>query len=154
MSAPKEEALRFEHAQPSDFEGLLALRIEAMRESLERIGRFDAARARQRFASGFSPERTEQIFLRDDRIGFVAVKPDGDGLLLDHLYIRPPFQGRGFGAQVLARVFAQADDAGLALRVGALMRSDSNRFYQRHGFVQFDRGEWDVYYRRPPQVQA
>jgi hypothetical protein len=33
-------------ARPEDFEALVALRIEAMRESLERVGRFDPVRAR------------------------------------------------------------------------------------------------------------
>ena len=42
----------FVAAEPSDFESLVALRIEAMRESLERIGRFDPVRARERFLSG------------------------------------------------------------------------------------------------------
>jgi len=50
----------------------------------------------------------------------VVVKPDGDGLLLDHLYIDPRFQSRGVGASVLASVFAEADARGLELRVGAL----------------------------------
>ncbi|RMN79860.1 hypothetical protein ALQ56_05513, partial [Pseudomonas syringae pv. papulans] len=38
--------------QPEDFETLVAIRIEAMRESLERVGRFDPVRARERFREG------------------------------------------------------------------------------------------------------
>ena len=65
-----------------DFENLVALRIEAMRESLERIGRFDPARARERFRSGFSPEDTRYIIWEDKRVGFVVVKRrDGEFLL-------------------------------------------------------------------------
>ncbi|RQT13111.1 hypothetical protein [Burkholderia contaminans] len=33
---------------------------------------------------------------------------------------------------------------------GALRGSDSNRFYARHGFVQADEAEWDIYYMRAP----
>jgi len=36
-------------------EALVAIRIAAMRESLERIGRFDRQRARERFLAGFDP---------------------------------------------------------------------------------------------------
>ncbi len=36
-----------------DLDQMVALRIEALRESLERLGRFDAVRARERLASGF-----------------------------------------------------------------------------------------------------
>ena len=143
-----EESIAFSPAHADDADALVALRIEAMRESLERAGRFDAARARERFLSGFSPEHTRHVVLDGERIGFVVVKPHAQGLLLDHLYVRPQHQGKGIGAAVLARVFAEADAAGAALRVGALRGSDSNRFYARHGFSLVEEGEFDNYYQR------
>lgn len=91
-----------------------------MRESLERIGRFDPVRARERFLSSFSPEHTRYILVDGIRAGFVVVKPQDDGLLLDHLYLDQQFQSMGVGAAVLAKVFAEADAQYLALRVGAL----------------------------------
>ena len=42
-------ALALSAAIAGDAEDLVGLRILAMRESLERIGRFDPARARERF---------------------------------------------------------------------------------------------------------
>ena len=45
-----EPALRYPAVSEADFEDLLALRIAAMRESLERLGRFDPERARSRCA--------------------------------------------------------------------------------------------------------
>jgi hypothetical protein len=80
-------AIALSAAEPGDAEALVALRILAMRESLERIGRFDPVRARERFLSGFSPRHTRHILVDGERAGFVVVKPDGDGLTLDHLYI-------------------------------------------------------------------
>jgi GNAT superfamily N-acetyltransferase len=141
--------LRFEPAQASDLESLVLTRIEAMRESLERLGRFDPARARERFASGFSPERTRHILWEGRRVGFLVVKPHPDHLLLDHLYIRPGEQGRGIGAEVLKTVFRDADALGIPVKVGALRDSDANRFYARHGFTVESESEWDVYYTRP-----
>ncbi len=135
-------------ARLQDLEALVALRIAAMRASLERIGRFDPVRSRERFVAGFTPEETRHIEFGGERVGFVVVKVCNEGLLLDHLYIHPDFQGRGFGAAVLQQVFARADDAALPVRVGALRGSDSNRFYQRHGFVLVDESEWDIYYMR------
>ncbi len=137
-------------ARRDDLEHLVALRIEAMRESLERIGRFDPVRARERFASGFTPEHTRHIELQGERVGFVAVKTTADALVLDHLYLRPAYQGRGLGAEILQRVFAQADAAGQPVRVGALRGSNANRFYQRHGFGLVEESEWDLYYVRNP----
>ena len=133
-------------AHEDDAEQLVALRIAAMRDSLARIGRFDPQRARERFLSGYSPAHTRHIEVAGRRIGFVAVKPQADALLLDHLYIRPGSQGQGIGAIVLARIIDEARLQGMPLRVGALRGSDSNRFYQRHGFKLVAQEEFDNYY--------
>lgn len=139
----------------ADLDGLVALRVEAMRDSLERIGRFDPLRAGERLRSSFAPESTRHILTAGERVGFVVVKPREGVLLLDHLYLRPAFQGRGIGARVLAMVFDEADVLGLAIQVGALKESDSNRFYLRHGFTQTRVDEWDIYYvrRQQPRLQ-
>ena len=134
-------------------EELVRLRIDAMRESLERIGRFDATRARQRFLAGFVPEFTNHILLERERVGFVAIKPTSEELTLEHLYVRSDYQGRGIGSAVLKILFAQADGKNLPIRVGALRGSDSNRFYVRHGFVRVGEAEWDIYYVRLPKTQ-
>jgi ribosomal protein S18 acetylase RimI-like enzyme len=131
-------------------EELVTLRIEAMRASLERAGRFDAQRARHRFLANFVPELTHHILLNGERVGFVVVRPTSDGLTLDHLYVRPDYQGRGIGSAVLRIVFKEADSRALPIRVGALRGSDANRFYLRHGFVHTEEREWDIYYVRPP----
>jgi GNAT superfamily N-acetyltransferase len=144
-------AIELVAATVDDAEALVRLRIIAMRESLERIGRFDPERARERFLSTFQPQHTRHILVDGERAGFVVVKPDGDGLLLDHLYINPRFQNRGVGASVLAIVFAEADAARAWLRVGALRGSDANRFYLRHGFALVKEDVWDNYYMRPVQ---
>ena len=139
----------FVPAQAADFEELVLLRIDAMRESLERIGRFDPVRARERFRLNFSPAETRHVERDGDRMGFVVVKVQADCLLLDHLYIRPNAQGRGVGTAVLLSVLADADTRGMPIRVGALRDSDSNRFYARHGFQMVGQGEFDNYYERP-----
>lgn len=139
-------------AVPSDAEALAELRVLAMRDSLERIGRFDPERARQRFLSSFSPQHTRHIEVHDQRVGFCVVRPDEQGLLLDHLYVHPHHQRQRIGAAVLAWVFAEADAKGLSVRVGALRDSESNAFYARHGFVLVEQGPHDNYYvRRPPR---
>jgi GNAT superfamily N-acetyltransferase len=132
-----------------DAEALVALRIAAMRDSLERIGRFDPARARERFLSGFSPEHTRHIEAEGERVGFLVVKPQAEFVLLDHLYVHPHYQGQHIGAAVLAEVIQKASAMSLPVRVGALRGSDSNRFYLRHGFKLVEQSEFDNYYVRP-----
>jgi len=126
----------------------VAIRIAAMRESLERLGRFDPQRARDRFLSGFDPALTRHVLADGERVGLVVVRPQDDGLLLDHLYLLPRVQGRGIGAAVLAEVLARADASRLPVRVGALRGSDANRFYASHGFELVAEGEFDNHYLR------
>ncbi|WP_313696526.1 GNAT family N-acetyltransferase [Achromobacter sp.] len=140
--------LRFTPAAEADFEALLALRIDAMRDSLERLGRFDPDRARARLRSTFRPECTWHIEEDGKRIGFYCLRPDGEGLRLDHLYVHPSAQGRGVGGQVLRGILRDADRRGVGMTLSALRGSDSNRFYRRHGFVQTGEGEWDIDYLR------
>ena len=143
--------LTFTPASAEDAASLVALRIEAMRESLERVGRFDPSRARERFLAGFSPGHTRHVLLDGERVGYFVLRPhEQAGLLLDHLYVHPIHQGKGIGASVLEQVFKEADAAGAVVRVGALRQSDSNRFYVRHGFVLVEQGEFDNYYVRSP----
>lgn len=144
--------VEFEAAFPEHLDELVKIRISAMRESLTRIGRFDPDRARERFASGFNPEYTRFINFGGVRVGFVVVKPEPDRLKLDHLYIEPEYQGRGIGGKVLETIFSIADQQGLPISVTALRDSDSNSFYQNHGFKLKDETEWDINYIRLPKT--
>lgn len=133
-----------------DVDALADIRVAAMRESLERVGRFDPMKARERFTGGFAAEHTRHVVAEGERVGFVVVRPIGREWLLDHLYFQPAQQGKGYGAEVLRLVFSEADAANKAVRVGALKGSRSNDFYLRHGFELVEVGEWDNYYVRPP----
>jgi len=146
--------IEFESAAPEHADELVRVRINAMRESLTRIGRFDPERARERFLGGFTPEHTRFINFQGERVGFVVVKPEGGALKLDHLYIEPEFQRLGIGASVLRSIFSVADEHGLKITVTALRDSDSNQFYLRHGFEYQDESEWDINYIRFPQPLA
>jgi len=148
---PKVELTSVSH---SDFEELADLRVAAMKESLERVGRFDAMRARERLRSTFSPEHTRFIVVEGEKVGFYAARPSPEGLRLDHLYIHPEVQSRGIGSHVLKSILAEADESGVTVLVGALKESASNRFYQRHGFAIASEGEWDNYYVRPNSAHA
>jgi GNAT superfamily N-acetyltransferase len=142
--------IAFRSTTQSDADTLLAIRIAAMRESLERIGRFDPQRARERFLASFDPALCRFIEVDGIQSGFILIRPQEDHWLLDHFYILPRHQGKGIGTAVLQAVIADADLQRMPIRLGALRVSDSNRFYQRHGFIPTDEAEWDIYYVRQP----
>ena len=152
-AAPGEAPLALAPASDEDFEALLSLRLAAMHESLQRLGRFDPQRARERLSRAFEPAHTRHILQGGERVGFVVLLPvpqnQPDHLVLDHLYIAPQAQGQGIGSWVMAQVLAEADRLGLPVRVTALKPSDANRFYQRHGFELQHESDWDLHYLRP-----
>jgi ribosomal protein S18 acetylase RimI-like enzyme len=143
-------AFGLEPALAGDFEALLALRLRAMRESLEHLGRYDEQRARERLADSFDPAHTQHIVVDGRRVGFLVLKTLSHALRLDHLYIDPACQHHGIGHQVLLMVNARADQAQLPVELVALKGSDANRFYLRHGYVATGEGEWDIDYVRLP----
>jgi GNAT superfamily N-acetyltransferase len=145
---------RLEPVAAADFEAMVALRIRAMRPSLEALGRFDPERARQRLAAGFAPAFMRHIVRGGERLGFMTLRPwpDGTALALEHLYIEPAHQGCGLGAWALDVAKSRADLARLPLVVEALKGSAANRFYRRHGFAEVGQGDWELQHRREPQA--
>ena len=144
-------AFALQGAQADDFEALLALRLRAMRQSLERLGRYDEQRARERLAEHFDPAHTQHIVVDGRRVGFLVLKTLSHALRLDHLYIDPPMQRRGIGHALMTWIGAEADRQQLPVELVALKGSEANRFYLRHGFVATGDGDWDIDYLRLPQ---
>jgi ribosomal protein S18 acetylase RimI-like enzyme len=144
--------LTFTAVSAADFEELSALRIAAMRDSLEAVGRFDPERARERLRKSFYPDHTAFIVVDGQRIGFYTFRPADEGFQLEHLYVHPSCQSRGIGSEVIRHLLSLADASQMPVSLGALRDSPSNRFYQRHGFVQTAEDQWDIYYVRTPRV--
>ena len=132
-----------------DAEALASLRVDSMRPSLEAIGRFDPDRARNRFLDSFDPFATQKI-LHDGRlVGFFVIWVRDDHVYLDHLYVVPNEQGFGIGAKVIDYVKVFARSRSLPIRLCALNGSDSNLFYQRHGFQRVRTDQFDTHYELP-----
>ena len=132
-------ALTLERVEANDSEPLAWLRIECTRESLERVGRFDAERAGARLAAHFDRSCTSHIVEGSECVGFVALREYEGQLTLEHLYARQPAQGRGSGSAMLVYLFAEYDARAIPIRVGALRDNASNRFYVRHAFRSIER---------------
>lgn len=129
-----------------DPSALAAIRVEAMRPSLEAVGRFDPERARSRFLATYNPQDTQLVHVGDELAGFYVVRDRPDHLYLDHVYIRSERQGTGLGRSIVRSVQDRAREIGLPLRLTALRGSPANAFYLSCGFVQERSDELDNYY--------
>ncbi|HZE33386.1 MAG TPA: GNAT family N-acetyltransferase [Actinoallomurus sp.] len=145
---PIEWALR--SAEPVDVEAIAELRATVMRPDLERLGRFDEHRVRQRLRDSFSSQHTSIIVADGAFAGCVAVRPAEDGRWLEHFYLAPGLQGRGLGSAVLRRLLKQTDADGALVRLNVLRGSAARRLYERHGFTVVAQDPIDVSMMRRP----
>ncbi|MEU3510549.1 GNAT family N-acetyltransferase [Streptomyces longwoodensis] len=141
-------------AVAADVEVIAELRATVMRADLERLGRYDDYRVRQRLRDSFSPRYTSVLVLDHDLAGCVTVRPAEGRQWLEHFYLAPHCQGRGLGTAVLRTVLARTDAQGMAVGLNVLRGSGARRLYERHGFVVEAQDEVDVFMTRPPGATA
>lgn len=136
--------------ESADVEVIAELRALVMRADLERLGRFDEDRVRQRLRDSLSPQYTSVIEIDRELAGCVTVRPAPEGQWLEHFYLAPHHQGRGLGSAVLRSVLARADARGVSIRLNVLQGSAAQRLYERLGFVVETQDPVDVFMVRPP----
>ncbi|WP_258130869.1 GNAT family N-acetyltransferase [Microbacterium sp. MYb66] len=122
---------------------IVELRALVLRADLERLGRYDDVRVRQRFRDAFEPTETRIVVVEGTDVGSVAIRPEGGSRWLEHFYIATSHQGRGVGSRILAMVL----DDPVLYRLNVLQGSPARRLYARHGFVVESEDEVDVFMR-------
>ncbi|CAM5692142.1 hypothetical protein STENM223S_09223 [Streptomyces tendae] len=137
-------------AVAADVEVIAELRATVMRADLERLGRYDAQRVRQRLRDSFSPAHTSIIVIDGELGGCVTVRPVEGRQWLEHFYLAPDRQGRGLGSAVLRTVLERTDAQGMTVGLNVLQGSAARRLYERHGFVVESQDPIDVFMMRPP----
>jgi GNAT superfamily N-acetyltransferase len=83
--------------------------------------------------------RTEIIEFNGLPIGVQLVDRPGTHIQLVQLYIAKVFQRRGFGTQLLQRLFVEAKAANLPIRLRVLAVNPAKCLYERLGFVVVER---------------
>ncbi|MFD5032045.1 GNAT family N-acetyltransferase [Streptomyces sp. NPDC058405] len=137
----------------ADVEVIAELRATVMRPDLERLGRFDEHRVRQRLRDSFSPQHTSVIVAEGAFAGCVTVLPAEDGQQLEHFYLAPGMQGRGLGSAVLRTLLDRIDADGVLVRLNVLQGSSARRLYERHGFIVESQDPIDIYMVRRPDMR-
>ncbi|MER0241106.1 GNAT family N-acetyltransferase [Streptomyces sp. HSW2009] len=133
-------------AVPADVEVIAELRATVMRPALERLGRYDEHRVRQRLRDGFSPQHTSVIVVDGAFAGCVTLRPaDDDRQWLEHFYLTPHHQGHGLGSAVLRALLEHTDAQGVPVALNVLQGSAARRLYERHGFTVETEDPIDVF---------
>ncbi|WP_425508628.1 GNAT family N-acetyltransferase [Streptomyces genisteinicus] len=138
----------------ADVEAVAEIRARVMRPDLERLGRYDPHRVRQRLRDGFEPAHTWTVLVSGEVAGCVALRPEGDAYWLEHFYLVPALQGRGVGSAVLRGLLARCDAERATARLNVLAGSPAARLYERHGFAVESADAVDVFMVRPPSATA
>jgi GNAT superfamily N-acetyltransferase len=148
------EAWRFGSVSEADFEPLLALRIDVMREHLERVFRYSPERARQFFREAFDEPGMRLIMIGDERVGCVGFRTGQAEIKIDSFYLDRRYHNSGLGAAILIVLLAEADTLGLPVRLEVLHGSPASRFYERYGFVKVQQDDIEAEYERPVRRPA
>ncbi|MGW7426587.1 N-acetyltransferase family protein [Streptomyces sp. NPDC054813] len=137
-------------ASPADVEAVAELRAVVLRADLERLGRYDPRRVRQRLRDGFDTAHTWVIEVGGAFAGCVALRPAADAHWLEHFCLAPDVQGVGIGSGVLRELLARCDRDGARVRLNVLRGSAAQRLYERHGFTVEAEDPVDVFMVRSP----
>ncbi|MER6085105.1 GNAT family N-acetyltransferase [Streptomyces sp. NPDC001833] len=141
---------RMRPASDADVEAVAELRALVLRDDLERLGRYDERRVRQRLRDGYDADHTWVIEAGGAFAGCVALRPTGDAHWLEHFYLAPHAQGGGIGSAVLRELLERCDRDGVTVRLNVLRGSAARRLYERHGFLVETEDPVDVFMVRPP----
>ncbi len=142
-------------ASTADVEAVAELRAVVLRADLQRLGRYDEQRVRQRLRDGFAPAHTWVIEVDGAFAGSVSLRPAEDAhgdphLVLEHFYLAPHLQGSGIGTAVLRGLLERCDREGTPVRLNVLQGSPARRLYERHGFTVETEDPVDVFMVRVP----
>ncbi|MFI7350047.1 GNAT family N-acetyltransferase [Streptomyces sp. NPDC049936] len=138
-------------ASTADVEAVAELRAVVLRADLERLGRYDPGRVRQRLRDGFVPAHTRVIEVGGAFAGCVSLRPAEGAHWLEHFYLAPRMQGGGIGTAVLRGLLERCDREGTPVRLNVLRGSPARRLYERHGFTVEAEDPVDVFMVRMPR---
>jgi ribosomal protein S18 acetylase RimI-like enzyme len=109
---------------------------ETMREYVVATwGTWREEQSRRETVEQVSSGRTEVIELNQVPIGVQLVERPGTHVQLVQLYIAKEFQRRGLGTQLVRRLFVEARELNLPIRLRVLAVNPAKALYERLGFM-------------------
>jgi ribosomal protein S18 acetylase RimI-like enzyme len=128
--------LTLRRAEVEDLDFAFRVLKETMRDyAIATWGTWREEKARHETTEQVAAGRTEVIELGQVPIGVQLVDRQATHIQLLQLYIAKEFQRRGFGTQLIERLFVAAREAKLPIRLRVLAVNPARAFYERLGFV-------------------
>jgi ribosomal protein S18 acetylase RimI-like enzyme len=139
--------IAFRPAAPDDFDYCAKLYFAGMEETIRALGLDRAAHVadfRRRW------EAAEVRMIVDDGadIGWLQSRSEGDALFLTQLFVDASRQRQGIGTEVMRRLIAEAEAAGVPVTLGVVKANPALRLYERLGFRTTHEDERKFYMRR------
>ncbi len=156
-------AIALRPATPDDREALVAIYRSTREEELALTGWDDSQKAafiemqftaQDRSYRDANPDGRFLVILVDgEPVGRLYVARLADELRVVDLAILPSHRGLGIGSALLADVIAEAQAAGLPIRLHVEPWNPARRLYERLGFVTIDIRGFYEFMERPPVDQ-
>lgn len=110
---------------------------------VRQFGNFDEKEQDQYFAKSWNPETFEIIESEKDSAGYCSIERAPDYIFAHELVIKPEFQGKGIGSQLLKEIIAEANTRNVPIKLQVLKENKAQDLYKKFGFTQT--GETDTH---------
>lgn len=121
-------------ADASDAAFAYTVKRAALGKYVAQVWGWDEAVQQAHHAADWTNHRPDLVELDDVLIGTLEVVQHPDHVYIGEFYLLPEYQRRGIGTELLRRVLARADAAGLPARLQFLKVNPVRSLYERHGF--------------------
>lgn len=119
----------------SDYEFLYRLKVACLKGYITATWGWDEAYQRAHFKKNFSPERSQIIVMEGVDVGELSVQIEEDEISILGIFIRPGFQRRGLGTDIILDLLKRAQDREAPVRLQVLKVNPARRLYERLGFT-------------------
>ena len=134
------DSLRLRCVTAEDAEFAFAALKETMREyAVATWGTWCEEESRRETVEQVNSGRTEIIELNGSSAGIRLVERAKTHIQLVQLHMAKEFQRRGLGAELLKRLFVEAKESHLPIRLRVLAVNPAKALYERVGFVVVER---------------
>lgn len=135
-----QDSLTLRRARPEDWDFAFQVLKETMRDyAVATWGTWREEETRRDTTEQVSAGRTQIIELNGLPIGVQLVDRPDTHIQLVQLYIAKEFQRRGYGTQLVKKLFEEATKSRLPIRLRVLAVNPAKVFYDRLGFVVIER---------------